>query len=123
MEREVARQEFMDKFGDPLTGFNLEKSIVIWFPTQFILVRIVFVAGSLLLWRNPVLLLLLRLLTSLIGFIIVANIRPYDSVRANKLELMNEVTVIFIIDCIILCTDILNTGNENDSNEGNTPDL
>ena len=123
MEREVVKQEFMDKYGDPLGGFDLEKSIVIWFPTHFIIVRVVFVAGSLLLWSNPVPLLLLRLLTSLIGFIIIVNIQPYDSVKANKLELMNEATVIFIIDCIILCTDVLNTGNENDLNAGNTPDL
>ena len=60
MEREVVRGEFMDKFGDPLEGFDLEKPVVIWFPTHFVMVRIVFVAGALLLWSNPMALLLLR---------------------------------------------------------------
>ena len=123
MKREIVKQEFMDRYGDPLGGFDLEKSIVIWFPAYFIMVRVVFVAGALLLWRYPMPLLLLRLFTSLLGFIIVVNIQPYDNVKANKLELMNEATVILIIDCIIFCTDILNTGNENDLNAGNTPDL
>lgn len=113
----------MDKYGDPLEGFDLEKPVVIWFPTHFVMVRIVFVAGALLLWSNPMALLLLRLFTSLIGFIIVTNIKPLDSHRANKLEMMNEATVIFIVDCIIFCTDLLNAGNENDLNAGSTPDL
>ena len=36
---------------------------------------------------------------------------------------MNETITIFIIDCIFVFTDVLNQGNRDDLNGGNTPDL
>ena len=37
--------------------------------------------------------------------------------------MLNEATIIFLIDCIILFTDVMNTGNMDDLNGGNTPDI
>ena len=36
MEKTKKRLEFMDKYGDPLDSLNLTKSIVLWYPTYFI---------------------------------------------------------------------------------------
>ena len=39
------------------------------------------------------------------------------------MELMNEACRILLIDCIVLFTDVLNDGNKDDLNGGNTPTL
>lgn len=108
MEYEANRQNFMEKFGDPLDGLDLRKPIVLWFPTYFVMIRIIFVAGSLLLWKYPLMVLLVRLFTALFGFIVISTLRFYDSKSANILELMNEATLIFLCDCILVFTNVMN---------------
>ena len=39
------------------------------------------------------------------------------------MELFNEATTILIVDCFVIFTDVVNDGNVNDGNAGNTPDL
>ena len=123
MEREASRQDFMGKFGDPLDGLDLRKPIVLWFPTYFTVVRIIFAVGSVYLWDAPTFLLVVRLITSMIGFIILSVVQPHESSLQTRLEMMNEVTFIFLVDCIMMFTGILNVGNVNDSNSGTTPNL
>ena len=49
--------------------------------------------------------------------------QPYESRLALNLELMNEAMTIFIIDNILLYTDLMNEGSPSDNNPGNTPNL
>ena len=79
MEAESARQDFMGKFGDPLQGLDLRKPIVLWFPTYFMLIRIIFVISSIYFWDKPYSLLSVRLLTSICAFIILSIVRPFQS--------------------------------------------
>ena len=111
MQHTEERLAFMDKYGDPLEGLDLRKSIVVWYPTYFMLVRIMFVVGSMFLWNRPLTVLAVRVMTSLFGFCAITVIRPFESVRAINLELMNEGNIIFLIDIIVFFTDLLNTGN------------
>ena len=39
------------------------------------------------------------------------------------MELLNEATTILIVDCFVIFTDVVNDGNVNDGNAGNTPEL
>ena len=109
-----ARLDFMSKYGDPLDGLDMTKDIVIWYPTYFMLVRIVFVISTLLLWDRPFSVIGIRIATSLFGYCAVSVIRPYDDSRAVRLELMNEATIILLCDLIILFTSLLNAGNPDD---------
>ena len=111
MKTTESRLKFMRKFGDPLDGLNLTKDIVIWYPTYFMIVRIVFVIGTLLLWDRPLTVICIRIATSLFGFCAVSVIRPYEDALAVRLELMNEATIILLCDLIILFTSLLNAGS------------
>ena len=53
MKRIKTRQEFMEKYGDPLDGLDLSKKVVTLYPSYFVLRRIVFVFASLYLWDSP----------------------------------------------------------------------
>ena len=79
MEKELLKQEFIDKFGDPIAGLRLDKPIVIWFPTYFTVMRIVFVLTTLILWKHPFELLLVRAFNSFCRFILITIIKPYES--------------------------------------------
>ena len=114
MDHTVERLDFMKKFGDPLDGLDLRKPIVIWYPTYFMLVRIIFVLGSLLLWNRPLTVISVRILTSLFGFCVISIVRPYEDSKAVTLELMNEATIIFILDIIIFFTNLLSLGDAED---------
>ena len=111
MEQEKGRLEFLEKFGDPLDGLDLKREIVLWYPTYFLLVRIVFVVSTLLLWASPLAVMSIRMGTSLFSFCSVSVIRPYDDRLSVRLELMNETTILLLCDMIILFTNLLNAGN------------
>ena len=68
-------------------------------------------------------LLLLRLVTGLIKFTIVTIIQPHENKTTTRLELLSEATSLILIICIISFTDIMNEGNINDNNGGNTTNL
>ena len=68
MQRMIAKEEFMSKFGDPLEGLDLSKKTVTFYPSYFVLRRIIFVFGSLYLWNRPLLQLSLGVLMGLTSF-------------------------------------------------------
>ena len=53
MQRIYAKEDFMNKFGDPLDGLDLSKKAVTFYPSYFAIRRIIFVFGSLYLWDRP----------------------------------------------------------------------
>ena len=116
MKHTDERIQFMEKYGDPLEGLDLRKPIVVWYPTYFMIVRIMFVAGSLLLWNRPITVITIRIMTSLFGFCAISFIRPFESRKAIKLELMNEATIIFLLDIFVFFTSLLNARNPEDMN-------
>ena len=113
----------MDTFGDPLSGFDLRKPIIVLYPAYFVLRRILFVLVSLYLWKRPLTQISIRMLNAGIGFVLLSVVRPYPSPKTTFMELMNEATTILLLDCLIVFTEILNKGNVNDLNGGNTPNL
>ena len=123
MEKESLRLDFMRKYGDPLDGLDLSKPVVLWYPTYFTVVRIFFALTTMFLWEKPMILLVVRLVTDLIKFTLVSLIQPHENKTTTKMELLSEATSIVLIVCIIQFTDLLNEGNINDANGGNTPDL
>lgn len=123
MEKETVRLDFMSKYGDPLDGLNLSKPIVLWYPAYFTVVRIFFALTTMFLWSKPLILLLVRLISGLIKFTIVTMIQPHGNKTTTRLELLSEATSLILIICIISFTDIMNEGNINDKNGGNTSDL
>ena len=74
---ESAKQEFIGKYGDPLDGLDLTKPVVIWFPTYFTVKRIIFALTTIYMWDTPVLLLGVRMLSSLVSFLLLDFIVPY----------------------------------------------
>ena len=68
-------------------------------------------------------LLFVRVIKGLFSFVIIASLRPYEKAKTTKLELINELILIFLVDCIVVQTGILTTGNVDDMNRGNTPDI
>ena len=81
MEREKSKQEFLAKFGEPLDSLDLRKPITLWYPSYFIVVRLVFVVSTLMLWSNPLGLLAIRVVTALFSFVIIAVLRPYEKAK------------------------------------------
>ena len=65
-------------------------------------------------------LLLVRLITGLIKFAFVSSIQPHENKTTTRMELLSEATSIVLIICLIQFTDLINEGNKNDSNGGNT---
>ena len=123
MDWQTGKEAFMRVYGDPLDGLDLSKPIVIWYPTYFVVKRMVFVLTTVWLWNEPIALLTLRLLSTLASFLILSVVEPFQTRRANQLELLNETMTIIIIDCIYSYTDIMNEGNVDDGNAGNTSNL
>ena len=123
MEKESLRLDFMRKYGDPLDGLDLSKPVVLWYPTYFTVVRIFFALTTMFLWEKPMILLIVRLVTDLIKFTLVSFIKPHENKTTTRMELLSEATSIALIICIIQFTDLMNEGNINDANGGNTSDL
>ena len=123
MKRIKKKQKFIDTYCDPLEGYDLSKKIVILEPSFFVIKRVLFVAACLYMWDQPLVLLLTRLFLSTLEFSRLAATRPHKIPRATKLDLMNEVTNIVLIDCFLVLTDVLTEGNKNDLNQGSAVDL
>ena len=54
------------------------------------------------------------MIAALTSFCILVEVKPFSSKLSNSLELMNEVTLIFIIDSLLTFTSVMNIGNVND---------
>ena len=65
-------------------------------------IRLVFVVSTLALWDAPMTLLFVRVNKGLVSFVIIAGLRPYDKANTTKLELINEMVLIFLVDCIVV---------------------
>ena len=70
-------------------------------------------------WHSPLKLLAVRFFMFTISFVILAVKRPFSEPLNNRLELMNEATTIFLIDCMFVFTNGVNSGNPDDLNAGN----
>ena len=81
MERIKRRRKFMEKFGDPLDSLNLTKSVVLWYPTYFIVQRLIFVASCLLLWDRPLTMLSIRIVEALFSFCLIRALKPFEEKR------------------------------------------
>ena len=108
----------MAKFGDPIAGFDLRKQAVIYYPAYFTFIRILFVVVTLTLWHKPLIQLFLRLIIAFAAFVILTVVKPYETKLDNFLELLNECTLIFVIEVLFVFTDVMNAGNINDANMG-----
>ena len=108
----------MAKFGDPIAGFDLRKQAVVFYPAYFTFIRILFVVVTLTLWHKPLIQLFLRLIIAFAAFVILTVVKPYETKLDNFLELLNECTLIFVIEVLFVFTDIMNAGNINDANLG-----
>ena len=97
----------MKKYGDPLSGLNLRKHIVVWFPTYFTVRRLMFVLVTLVLWESPQLTILVRLMTAFAAFITLTVVQPNERRLDAIMELVNEGTTVFIVDCFILLAYIM----------------
>ena len=114
MERTKRRLKFMEKFGGPLDSLNLTKSIVLWYPSYFIVQRLIFVASCLLLWDRPLTMLSIRIVEALFSFCLIRALKPFEEKRSTRLELMNYATIICMVDVIVNFTEVLNAGNSED---------
>ena len=92
---------------------------MIWYPTYFILKRILFCLTTLYYWNSPLKLLAMRFFIFMISFVIKSVKRPFADPLNNRLELMNETTTILLIDCMFIFTNGVNSGNPDDLNQGN----
>ena len=114
MECTRKRIKFMAKFGDPLEGLNLTRSLVLWYPTYFMVQRLIFVASSILLWNKPLTMLAIRIMEALLSFCVIRALKPFEERLTIRLELMNYATIISLVDVFVFFTDILNAGNSED---------
>ena len=115
--------EFLGIYGDPISGFDLRKPVVVYYPTYFAMTRIIFVIVTLSLWHLPQIQLIIRLLFGFAAFITLSVVKPYETRIDNYLELLNEGTFILVINVLFVFTDVMNEGNPNDMNGGNTSNL
>ena len=104
----------MAKYGEALARLDLKKPIVLWYPTYFLYTRLNFVVTTLFLWDNPSILILTRILSALISFVAINYVKPFDTKRNNKLEMANKVVLIFLMDMLVIQTNVLNDGNVDD---------
>ena len=65
--------------------------------------------------------LLIRVFLALAVFTITTVVKPFELPISNFQDMISEVILIFMVDCLILQTDLMNEGNPDDANGGNVP--
>ena len=78
MQQILKKQEFMDMYGDPLTGYHLEDPINLLEPSYFVLRRVLFALVSILLWKQPYFVLASRIVIDILTFSRVAIVWPHE---------------------------------------------
>ena len=101
-------------YGDPINGLDLTKQVALLYPSYFTLKRIIFVIVTLTLWHRPGIQLFIRLLAVLTSFTLLIETQPFADRIQNRLELLNEVVLVLIVDSLFAFTKVMNAGNPND---------
>ena len=71
----------------------------------------IFFATTLYLWDMPLMILFVRMVHFFMTYIFVAATKLYEDPLTERLELMDQVISILLVDVMILFTGILNEGN------------
>ena len=99
-------EEFKDKYGTVMEGLDPKKRSSVAYVAMFAVRRILFMCASLFLFGyNMVQLPIMSYLTIMsVSFLI--TFRPYEDKLVEKLDIMNEIILILLIDICYLFTDL-----------------
>ena len=111
IERKRKRTKFLATYGDPIDGLNQYQINSLWYPTWFTIERMIFCATTLYLWEMPLMILFVRMVLFFMTYIFVATTKLYEDPLTERLELMDQVISILLVDIMILFTGLMNEGN------------
>ena len=111
IERKRKRTKFLATYGDPIDGLNQYQINSLWYPTWFTIERMIFCATTLYLWEMPLMILFVRMVLFFMTYIFVATTKLYEDPLTERLELMDQVISILLVDIMILFTELMNEGN------------
>jgi hypothetical protein len=103
---EWGSEEFDNKYGAPLDGLKKNQKSSLVYPVYFIIRRSMFCVVTLVLFDYVILQLLCHFILTLISITYLITFVPQQNPLEYRLELMNEVFTLIIIDLCFLFTEL-----------------
>jgi hypothetical protein len=98
-------EKFEEEYGAPLDGLHKRKSSL-FYPVYFVIRRVLFCLTTLFLFNYVLFQLIIHFVLTLISIMYLAEYAPQEEPLEAKLELMNEMFTVFVIDICFLFTDL-----------------
>lgn len=98
-------EKFEEIYGAPLDGLNKKKSSL-FYPVYFVIRRVAFALTTLFLFNYVILQLIIHLVLTMISIFYLSEFAPQEEPIEFKLELLNEMTTVIVIDICFLFTDL-----------------
>lgn len=99
-------EEFTEKYGSVYEGLKINSRTVILFSIYFLIRRGLFMAVSILLYSKVILQLGAAIFITLMSGCYILHFKPFEDPLLNKLEAMNELVTLFLINVTYTFTDI-----------------
>ena len=107
----LAEEKFKNKLGAGMEGTNLKKKVsprsILFYPLIFFGRRIIFVLSAVFLGDFLFVQLLIQAFVSSLVLVYLVYYRPLESPFANRMEIMNECTVLLLLYCLVCFSDFV----------------
>ena len=109
---QLTNEEFINKYGAPYEGLDPIKRSSIAYSVIFILRRLGFSATCLLLYNYPLIQLPIIVWLTMFNACFLFNYKPYLEKFIERLDLLNDIVTVLLIDLCYMFTDILDSKKE-----------